>query len=75
MPTLRNNSSRAAIIVTLTVLVLCSLIPSSRAAEDRWWGVITAMTADENAYTVQTEDGRLFNVEWYAGYSGWDVYG
>ena len=33
------------------------------------------MTADENAYTVQTEDGRLFNVEWYAGYSGWDVYG
>jgi len=38
-------------------------------------GAITAMTADENAYTVQTEDGRLFNVEWYAGYSGWDVYG
>jgi hypothetical protein len=75
MPTPRNNSSRAAIIVTLTFLVLCSLIPSSRAEEDRWWGVITAMTADENTYTVQTEDGRLFNIEWYAGYSGWDVYG
>jgi hypothetical protein len=31
------------------------------------------MTAEEDTYTVQTEDGRLFKVEWYAGYGGWDV--
>jgi hypothetical protein len=31
------------------------------------------MTANEDAYTVETEDGRMFNVEWYAGYSDWDV--
>jgi hypothetical protein len=51
--------------------VLWSLTSSSRAEEDRWWGEI--MTADEDTYRVQTEDGRLFNVEWYAGYNGWDV--
>jgi hypothetical protein len=49
-----------------------SFIPLSRAEEDRWWGEITA-TTDEGTYTVQIEDGRLFKVDWYAGYSGWAV--
>jgi len=28
---------------------------------------------DQDVYTVQTEDGRLFNAEWYAGYSDWSI--
>ena len=35
------------------------------------WGTIAV--ADGDNYTVEIEDGRLFSVEWYAGYSGWDV--
>jgi hypothetical protein len=34
---------------------------------------ITAANEDEDSYTVETEDGRVFNVEWYAGFSDWDV--
>jgi hypothetical protein len=71
VPTPSNNSYRVSLLVTLTFLLLWGLIPSSRAEEDKWWGVI--MTADGDAYTVETEDGRMFNVECYAGYSGWDV--
>jgi hypothetical protein len=36
-------------------------------------GVITAITDDEDVYTIQTEDGRLLHCEWYAGYSNWSV--
>jgi hypothetical protein len=67
----QDRACRQLIIVALG-LILWSLIPSSWA-EDRWWGEITNITADEQTYTVETEDGRSFNVEWYGGYRGWDV--
>lgn len=73
MPKLRHDSAQIVMVVLLTLFALWSLVPCSRADEDRWWGTIMEMIADEDAYTVQTEDGRLFKLEWCAGYSGWDV--
>jgi hypothetical protein len=73
MPKSRNTSSRVALVAILTLFALWSLVPLSRADEDRWWGEITDISLDGDIYTVQIEDGRLFNVEWKNGYSDWDV--
>lgn len=73
MPKLRHDSAQIVMVVLLTLFALWSLVPCSRADEDRWWGTIMEMIAVEDAYSVQTEDGRLFKLEWCAGYSGWDV--
>jgi hypothetical protein len=55
------------LVVLLTLISLWSLLPCSRGDEERWFGVITAAAEDENGYTVEIEDGGVFNVEWYAG--------
>jgi hypothetical protein len=73
IPKPRKTSSRVALVAILTLFALWSLVPLSRAAEDRWWGEITDISPDGDTYTVQLEDGREVNVEWVAGYSDWDV--
>ena len=78
----RRNSSQIALIALFAVLSFGNFTRSSRAeavhlkgspSPERWFGVITAADEDEDGYTVETDDGRVFNVIWYAGYSDWDI--
>jgi len=69
----RHNSSQIAVIVLLAVFTYWNLTQSARADEERWWGEITDISSEGDIYTVQIEDGRLFNVEWKNGYSEWNI--
>jgi hypothetical protein len=69
----RHNSSQIAVIVLLAVFAYWNLAQSARADEECWWGEITDISSEGDIYTVQIEDGRLFNVEWKNGYSEWNV--
>src|SRR5258708_1295966 len=72
MPQLPHNSARLVMLILLSLLAW-SVIPSSRADEERWWGEITDISLEGDIYTVQIKDGRLFNVVWKNGNSDWNV--